>query len=139
MENRENTDPATLVSTIAKPRMINSMLISFGTHFVLLLLLSIGFIGECIEYKTIYPAVEKKRIEKEKAELEKQQKQEEAAKRAQLKAQEQEKKEAEQKKAAPAKEAAPAGGEKKKAAADPYANQMESPDNAKMNEGGIDF
>ena len=32
MENRENTDPATLVSTIAKPRMINSLLISFGTH-----------------------------------------------------------------------------------------------------------
>ncbi len=140
MENREPIDPATLVSDIAKPRMTNSVLISFVLHILMLGLLSVSFIGECIEYKTTHPAVVKKQLEKERIEAEKQKKQEEAAKAAQLKAQQQEK-EAEAKKAE-AKSAAPASAPEKKEsgkkAADPYAGQMEDPSNATMS-GAIDF
>ncbi len=143
MENRESVDPATLVSDIAKPRMTNSVLISFGLHIIMLGLLSIGFIGECIEYKTTHPAAVKKQLEKERVEAEKRKKQEEAAKVAQLKAQQQEQ-EAQAKKenskdaapAQPQKKAEPAA--EKKTPADPLAGQMEDPSNATMS-GAIDF
>ncbi len=142
MENREPVDPTTLISDIAKPRMTNSVLISFGLHILMLGLLSISFIGECIEYKTTHPAVVKKQLEKERIEAEKRKKQEEAAKVAQLKAQQQEQDaqaKKENSKTAPAQQqtkAAPAA--EKKTPADPLAGQMEDPANATMS-GAIEF
>lgn len=152
MENYKNTDPATLISVIAKPRLASSAVISFVIHIVLLGLLSISFIGECFTYKSIHPAEVKKKLDKEKEEAEKQQRQAEAAKKAQLKAQQEkeeaEKKEKEQGKSAPAapapaaaaeKNAAPAAknaapADKKGTKEDPYANQTLPAEAATMGE-----
>ena len=127
MENYKNTDPATLISVIAKPRLASSAVISFVIHIVLLGLLSISFIGECFTYKSIHPAEVKKKLDKEKEEAEK--------------------KEQEQGKSAPAapapaaadKNAAPAGknaapADKKGTKEDPYANQTLPAEAATMGE-----
>lgn len=86
MTEYEKTNPTSLVQQIAKPRLAMSSVISFVVHLILLGLLSISFIGQCIQYKTTHPKAAIQKLQKEKEEQEKQEKQQSAAKVAQQKA-----------------------------------------------------
>lgn len=95
MDTNKNINPLLLVREIAKPRLVVSLIIAFAAHIVFLGVFSIGFIMDCIEYKTIHPKEAVKLLEKEKEEAEKlAKKQEEERKGAEAQAQ----REAEQKK-----------------------------------------
>lgn len=143
MTDQETINPASLVGETAKPRLTVSVIISFALHIVLLVLFSIGFIGQCIKYKTVSPKTEIKRLAREAEEAERIKKREEAAKAAQLKAKEINEQKAKAEAEAKVKQAkAPAAGKKpagKTVPKDPYANQVETMDKATMNEGGINF
>lgn len=95
MDTQKNINPLLLVREIAKPRLVMSLIVAFVGHIVFLGVLSIGFIGDCIEYKTIHPKEAIKALEKEKEEAEKLAKKLEEEKKG---AEAQAKREAEQKK-----------------------------------------
>lgn len=71
MDTQRNINPLLLVRDIAKPRLVVSLIVAFVVHVVLLGVLSIGFIRDCIEYKTVHPKAAIKALEKEKEEAEK--------------------------------------------------------------------
>ena len=95
METQKNINPLLLVREIAKPRLVMGLIIAFIAHVIFLGVTSIGFIGDCVEYKTVHPKAVKKALEKEKEEAEKLAKKLAEEKKG---AEEQAKREAEQKK-----------------------------------------
>ncbi len=65
-ENRtDDIKPDALMADIAKPRLIPCFGISFAVHIVMLLLLSITFLGNCFKYGTIHPRAAMKQEAKE--------------------------------------------------------------------------
>ena len=66
METQKNINPLLLVREIAKPRLVMGLIIAFIPHVIFLGITSIGFIGDCVEYKTVHPKAVKKALEKEK-------------------------------------------------------------------------
>lgn len=75
------TEPESLVATIAKPRLLISLLIAFVATAALICLPSYSFIQRCIREKTIHPdkkeREEQKAAEEEKAAREKERKKKE--------------------------------------------------------------
>ncbi len=98
-ENRtDDIKPDALMADIAKPRLIPCFGISFAVHIVMLLLLSITFLGNCFKYGTIHPRAamkqEAKELKEKQAEEERQnliKRAEEAAKKKKAAAEQQQK------------------------------------------------
>lgn len=86
--SEESVNPNELMASIAKPRLTVSLIISLVVHIALLLLLSIGFLRQCFQYKTIHPKVAIKAEQKAAAEAAEKQAREDRMKVAQLKAKE---------------------------------------------------